>query len=158
MFLIPKARLHDTHTFQTREVKFRRSSVVIEATPPGNGPWDLWWWSRPCPLRMVEHTFSPAILMPPANPRPEIARGGKMSWLESHGLCLLNQSPASPPVGEVLRASYPRNEGKVEMLVLNGAAGLSSRFRFFKILMSKSNGEQTGRTNLWTWGWRVWRE
>lgn len=33
------------------------------------------------------------------------------------------------------RTSYTRKEGRVEMLVLNGAVWLSSHFRFFKILM-----------------------
>lgn len=33
------------------------------------------------------------------------------------------------------RTSYPRSEGRVELLVLKGPAWLFSRFRFFKILM-----------------------
>lgn len=100
--------------------------MVIEAMHPGNGKARI--QSRPIGYGAV---FLPMRHIPPRN-----SRRGKSE--------LKGEAGSPPPVEvpsitlggcEILRASCPHGEGRMEVLVLNGAAWLSSRFRFFKILM-----------------------
>lgn len=116
----------NTHILQTRELKLRRLLC-----------------SEPRTLGVAEHLFTPGLVGSGAvffltcqvlfrNSKRESKRADRRGWVSISWVVPSITLGGREIFGQIF---CPRSEGRMEMLVLNRAARLSSHFRFFKILM-----------------------